>query len=797
MLKNLYNLLTTTLVALLPQMLFAHEGQACFTYEDHPCYLFWEGTGVLVFYLLLMLALVFFFYKKSKALDFCGKYLTPAFILVWMMGFVVYDIGMCTEKCDNEWSAFFTLLGVAPMAIIHSFEMFGLMSDVSAIHEECHDSSWFMFFFSLAHILAAFISMVYVIKHFGFNIVASIIRYWKTHFSMSDIQNLYVFWGMNDATYYLAKDIINHHHLANSKIVIIRIDSEKEGSNERLGIDRLFSFLSLTKAHLEKLQELQRLGCLSTNTFGSLTKISADNSDVMQRELRLNSLVRLIHRTKGTLHMFFLEDKETNNIEAVANLTRDKEIAAFATKRQIKFYCHARYNSVHRVIEDELTSEKIEVKVIDSSHINVELMKNTPTLHPVNYVTVENDATVSSPFNSLVIGFGEVGVDAVRFLYEFGAFVKSGPGVVERSDFCCHVVDTKMDELAGLFTVNAPSIVTTMNLKENEDAQMINLYNMDCRSIEFYNRLKEWINTLNYVVVATGDDETNISLAVRIFRLAIRSRKDNLSSLRILVRVQNDENGHIQKIAYHYNRLWAAEQNGIKKEKILHQKVITSTEPTNEPITLFGAANQVYTYEHVVNDTLKEDAKKYKRKYDLSVNELKRMAGEEPYPIQNWDDEQNDLMQLSGEFKGFAPTFSAVMKLRRMQSQNNANSLHEETKKRLAIKALGQNAYDEIPTHGLTRKAGSTTYSWSDHANLPIGKVQRVLDVLAQTEHLRWNASHEILGYKDEGDENFKDEARLKHGCLKPWSKLSEKMRSNDYDVVDVSLGLIDIDDNV
>ena len=69
--------------------------------------------------------------------------------------------------------------------------------------------------------------------------------------------------------------------------------------------------------------------------------------------------------------------------------------------------------------------------------------------------------------------------------------------------------------------------------------------------------------------------------------------------------------------------------------------------------------------------------------------------------------------------------------------------------------------------------------------------------MLAQTEHLRWNASHEILGYKDEGDENFKDEARLKHGCLKPWNKLSEKMQSNDYDVVDVSLGLIDIDSNI
>ena len=45
-------------------------------------------------------------------------------------------------------------------------------------------------------------------------------------------------------------------------------------------------------------------------------------------------------------------------------------------------------------------------------------------------------------------------------------------------------------------------------------------------------------------------------------------------------------------------------------------------------------------------------------------------------------------------------------------------------------------------------------------------------------------------------DEKDKDEARLKHGCLKDWTKLSTEMQSNDYDVVDVSLGIINIDNS-
>lgn len=769
---------------------------AMFRFPEHWLSLFWEGSITMVLYVLIMLALVWLFYKKSKVLNFCGRYLTQAFVVVWVMGFVIYVMGMYPGDQNTALDTFFSLLGVAPMAIIHAFEMFLLQSDVSALHDGCHNSSVFMCFFSVAHFFAAFISMVFVIKHFGFNIVTSIIRYWKTHFEITNIQNLFVFWGMNDATYYLAKDIIQKGYLSDSKIVIVRIDNEKEGSNERLGMERLFSFLSMTKAHLEKLQELQKLGCLSTNTFGSLTNVSlpADKDiDIIRYELRLNSLVRLIHRTGGTLHMFFLDDNDTANIQALANLRRDMEIRNFASRGKVNFYCHARYNSVHRVIEDELTGPNIDVKVVDSSHISVELMKKEPTLHPANYVKVEKDATVSSDFNALVIGFGEVGLDTVRFLYEFGAFVKNGMVKVERSGFHCHVVDQNMDDLAGLFSINAPSIVIAMNRKEIEAEKLINLYKMDCRSVDFYARLKNWIKTLNYIVIATGDDETNISLAIRIFRLAIREREDGLDGLRIMVRVQYDENGHVQKIAEHYNRLWKANKNSTDKD-CLHQRVTSSSEPVNTPLTLFGMANQVYTYDHVVKESLKEEAKKFKNEYDLCVNELKRMTGKAPDELVSWDEEQNLMMQFTGENIGYAPTFSGVMKLRRIQSQNIANSLHKGTKQLLAQMALGDRTLGEMRTHGLERKYGTHTYLWRDRFNMPIDDIQRVLDVLAQTEHLRWNASHEILGYRGMNDEKCKDEARLLHGCLKDWDQLSEETQSYDYNIVDVSLGIIDID---
>lgn len=745
--------------------------------------------------ILLALGCSFLIDRKHKWFEeVANRSLTHAFGFVWLFGFVVYDIGMYTGE---PWS----LLGNVPMAIVHAFGIFIFDSDVSAIHEPFHNNAWFMAAFSLVHFLAALVSLVFVLKHFGYNMIAA----FRRRFVGLPKENTFVFWGLNDATYYLAKDVNKHFsEVKNHRIVVVRTNNDIEKENTPNGMNRLFNFLSLKNKDLDRLKELD---CITTNTFVNLSTCEIDEKvqesfDILEKKFRLKSLCRIIRKkTTGSLHLFFLSGDDNANIQAVANLKKDTVIKEFAKRGKVKFYCHARYNSIHRVIEDELTEKNIEVKVVDSSHTCIELMKGNLELHPVKYVKVENDATVSSPFNALVIGFGEVGMDAVRFLYEFGAFVKSNSwhGIVERSKFHCYVVDEKMKELAGIFTANAPSIVTSKNWEHEDDNKMINLFSMDCRSVEFYEKLKNWIEKLNYIIVATGDDETNISLAVRIFRLAIRSRQDDLDKFRILVRIQHDENGHIKKIKEHYNRLWAAElQDKVdekNKKKRLHQDAITSDAQIETPITLFGSVESVYRYDNIIDSSLIEIAKKFKRKYDLSINELRIRSGEEPYPIEEWEDEQNNAMQIIGEYKGFAPTLGGVMRLRRVQSQNLGNCLHEATKKALAEAALG-NGYEDMFRHGLIRNEGELVYSWRDHSSDPIANVQKVLDVLAQTEHLRWNASHEILGYQGNEVEGYKDEARLVHGCLRDWDKLKDITKSYDYNIVDVSLSIIDINNS-
>lgn len=746
---------------------------------------------------LATVAIVFIIDKRHNWVErIVNRSLTIAFILVWLIGFIVYDIGMYTGE---PWSLF----GNAPMAIFHAFGIFVLDSDVSAIHEPFHNSAWFMMFFSLVHFLAALVSLVFVLKHFGFNIIAA----FRRRFARSPKENTYIFWGMNDATYYLAKDINNTKQARgdlNYRIVVVRTNNDTDNAVAKNGMERLFNFLSLKNKDLDRLKELD---CITTDTYSNLATIETTTNEkfkptnILREELRLKSICRFIRKTNGTVHLFFLSDNEEANILGVENLRRDNEILTFTKKGKVVFYCHARYNSAHRVIEDEHFSENVEVKVVDSSHISVELLKRNVELQPVSFVKIENDATVSSSFNSLVVGFSEVGMDAVRFLYEFGAFVKTGSTNenVVRSGFSCHVIDKEMSNLAGVFVANAPSIKPAMPFLEkdtdSDTKSSITLHQMDYRSVTFYQELKGWIgNNLNYIVICTENDELNISLAIRIFRLSIRYRQ-TMENLCILVRIHNDKNGHIQRIAEHYNRLWAAELHSNDKEKRTHQKTITNNEHLQMPIYLFGSDKETYTYENIISENLEREAKLYKDKYDASINAMKRQSGNREEETQNWENEHKDLMQLTDEYKGYSPTYSGVMRLRRIQSQNRENSLHLHTKQRLAYRALGDNDYSILTNHQLFRKENEITYTWKDYIK-PRPSVTRVLDVLAQTEHLRWNASHEILGYQDKGNEKYKDEARLYHGCIKEWNALSDITKSFDYNVVDVSLDIIENDRN-
>lgn len=763
------------------------------------------------------------------------------FVFIWLYGVVVYDIGMFTGDPVS-------LIGNLPMAILYGFKIFLLDSDVSELHEVFHESWLFSANFALVHFLAAILSMLFVIKHFGYNILSAI-KLWLVSYFGREREDTYVIWGFNEASCHLAESINDHYGelgcgkaSQSYRIVVVRTTSNDDDSAEaRTAINRIFNFLSLKDAELGKLISLK---CLTTSTFVNIEKVDSDNirskekndktkgkQYILRNVFGLNLLSRIIQKTSRNVHFIFMSDKERDNLYAVNLLVNDRTVNDFAEggdgNRRVIFYCHARNNSVHRVIEDVHESGKIRVKVVDSSHIGVEMLKekDNGALLPVNFVDVEADGTVSSAFHALVVGFSEVGLDATRFLYEFGAFVRTGStdDKAVRSEFHLDVVDRDMDALAGSFVANAPAIHPSMPFLKGcgDDKSLITLHKMDCRSAEFYLHLEKWIRTLQYIVIATDNDELNMTLAVRIFKAAARYRDTGSDDVRgsntakqsimdrlcILVRIHNDSDGHFRTIINHYNRLWKAftvSENGGKQDKV------GCDEEVKGPIYVFGLDIKTYTFENVVDDRLEKKAREYKEIYDKSVpltpeeRDARKKYGE--IGLTTWDKEEIDSLNMTEKenipesVRGMAryenkysPTYYGIMCLRRKQGQNFANCLHEVTKRLLMDKALEKNGLTFEELQGITREQDSLAYRPAEEMdNEVFEKFRRIAIVLAQTEHLRWNASHEILGYVPSKE---KDEVRLRHNYLRDWEHLSEekpeekeKVRAYDSNVADVVL---------
>ena len=737
----------------------------------------------------------------SKKKEFKGVSLFWPFAIVWLCGFVVYDVGMFTGESGS-------LFGNFPMAILHAFGMFVLDSDVSAIHEPFHNNGFFMCAFSVVHFAAAFISMWFVIRYFGFNIIASVKRFFaKSCFGRSK-DTTYVFWGMSDATYHLAKSI-NELHKRNDesyRIVIIKSNRDTDTSNSRNGFERLFNFLSSNDKDIEKIRDIEQ--CLTTNTFVNLPELnvlSLNNNNIL-KALGLKSVSKLIdEKTNGDVHMFFLSEDESANIKAVANLKIDSTIfKVFESnakangkikkndndtpiKRQVKFYCHARHNSINRVIEDFDATNKVEVRIVDTSHLSIECLKRDVRLQPISFVDIDktkNYGTVISHFTSLIIGFGETGKDALRFLYEFGAFVDSDDSKgTQRSKFNCHLVDKQLDSIIGPFRNSSPKLFSNRN--KSDDSHLVEIHSIDYNSDEFYNGLlSELSSNINYIVIAIGDDEAGMTLAVRILKFLRRQGRD-FKKLRILVRSYDSSLfSHMNKIASHYNE-------------------------NEERIILFGYVEQLYTYSMIIEDEFEKRGKDYYESY-RSLNPEHDEDG-------SWEQRRKKLKGLiklkkiqidsntgcpifeEKNFENPAPaTLSNLQKLRRKEKQDKANALHEATKMKI-LESIIPNWYNQlVPSifdfvntghHMIVRIKRKHSYISNpkevQYTDLE-PKEQLLMDNLAKLEHLRWNASHEVLGYTpmpSSVPDKLRgcDEVRITHNCLIDWEKLDDESDRIDY----------------
>lgn len=600
---------------------------------------------------------------------------------------------------------------------------------------------------------------------------------------ITDSKNhLYLFFGNNEPSELLIKDILEHDPKAVAIIIDVADIKEDAGSEWEsiVGLivhkQNVVTIANQIGAHVtiasQQLSDIERLitSREDFDAFGflGLSKIK-------------KFIYKLLKTTNPQLHIFFMEEDEDLNIRNIITLAKDITISSIAQKEALFhcIYCHARQNGPNRVIQDIAVKKNLNIKIVDSSHLAIELLKFDSDCHPVNVVKTSRDklATVESSLKTLIVGFGEVGRDAFRFLYEFGAFVNA-KDVNTRSPFECVIVDKNLDSIKGTMMASMPGIFQYNESARVFEANSVKFEAVDYGSQEFYTSvlLKDnFLEQVNYIIISIDNNDDAIALATRIFNHIRRVRQD-ISNLRIFVRCTDDNKVEsIQKIADHYNYGYGNGEN-------------------NTPIiSIFGQPAKIYSYDLIVSDRLRTEGEIFHKKYCEISEEGK-----------SWD-ERHKLLTDTG-----TPDIEKLRKLHRHESQDMANALHAGTKMILLKNAMNELAKESDSVFDWRsfcqryfRADGSMNFEGSrNNIRYPglSDKENEIILRIAQLEHLRWNAAHELMGYvfNDGGKEC--DERTMRHNCLCAWNQLdiqsdmitswSCDYKKYDFRVVDTTIAL-------
>lgn len=756
-------------------------------------------TAWLVFAVLLLI--FFLICWKWRAIKKCVTLTCLGWLalLAFLLGVFVYTIGSLQSDEMGLWDAIYTV----PSAVISSLGMFIYQDDISELTDEVKKDSMFMGLYSIAHFLAALITSFFLIRLIGMRVFYWIELQRESWFPCKGKKDLYLFYGINQQSVTLAESIYRDAPKG-KRIVFVNV-TESEDEGREVSIHSLFDVIKVKEEANERISDIE---AIIVNCHASLTNKEAaalasggmtckmDLFTLIGRGARLRCLARLMRKKSSNIHIFFLSndmDSNINNMEALldVDMPADEDM-------KVHIYCHARHSAKTRwaEIKDVCTYGKNpRIHIVDSSYLSVFSLKNNVAHHPVSFVEVDkNSATVSTPFRSMVIGFGETGEEAFKFLYEFGAFVDCNG---EKTAFHCTVIDQKTSELEGLFYAKAPSM---RDVKDKE----LSFRECSINSTAYWDLIEDEVRRgLNYIVVAMSDEELAIDTAVNICTLATRWRDDDASKLSVYLRSYRADNyKRMVRIASELND----KCGGIQLE-------------------IFGGMAEIFNYEVIVDNKYIRQAKKYHLVYDC-VSEGKIVA---EITDDMADDKWNELHrlepldELKERYKFPHPDghdIWNVEEVERKRDQNISNALHAMTKWQLLtgnapVPAKKEEKNDRAEKRKYwtekdlrrkmicddSKKEGEWGYKvWTPEymrttengrSALSDQDVTILLNV-ARCEHERWRAASRLQGQRlaPQKTRRYKQHTDLvKWEDLRPSDKIDKK-RTQGYDcaVVDTTI---------
>lgn len=435
-------------------------------------------------------------------------------------------------------------------------------------------------------------------------------------------------------------------------------------------------------------------------------------------------------------HFIAFKDTNFSYSQIIDTFSQIKKIAKSI------FYLHLEAD----VSEMEIVKEKYVAKVDKKSNSFVTCFNKYELLardfivkHPMSayvprdfydekQVTIKNDKTL----NVALLGFGKVNLKVLEMLVMQNQFVQAVDGKLQPKHTNYYVYDSSKNQLSNEMFIRLQyefdKISNTEELPKLDKICNITSEPINVKSLEHFESLNKLVdkNSFTYIIVSLGTDLENATFAKKIY--------DNF----------NDK-GNIKVFARFKENVESLNKN--EDEKIIY----------------FGERGEAFTHDLIVNNNLMHISQK--------VNSLyKKLNDNELLQIQEWE-KLSLVKQYANIYNALSIYFKLGMLGYRVCEKDNIPEGYVK---------INESEYEKKYFENVNKKE----FIYQNYFDL------NNRNVLAFSEHLRWNAYHYLLGYKpmklDDvllvGEELVTQSPYLKlHSCLTTWEgldKVNKKMLS-------------------
>lgn len=630
-------------------------------------------------------------------------FIRRAALLVFIAGFFVYYVGFTTghETLGTRLSWFASFF----RPLLSSMEMFAFHSDLIEVGEPCHESMVYMTIFSTVHFAAAAVSFAVAINYLGVRF-RSAWRWRRLQWQKKLDGNVHIFFGINNVSLQLAHDI--HEYAPKDTLIFINAPHEANNSG-LLGLTSIFNVFGFRR---EVVASIDKLNGIIRQTRMPIQMMEGNN---VLRQTKLDSV---LNKTHEFIRLYLLYEDDLQNLAKNIKLRSDDYFSRNMGKKAY-IYCRATVGKLNGGTSFEYNSRYgVETILVDASRLSVKALMCTPEAHPSNFVDFDyRTGYAKTVAHYLIIGFGETGQEAFKFLYEHGNFVY--PKDFEGHHAVFHIVDPTANQKKGFFEMRYPG------LAENNPDKLLDVdikwHNHSAGDGRFWDLMREIKDELNYVVIATGSDNRDIAIAYDLGEYALRWRKRRMEKFTIVVRCYN-------------------QSNESRFDELVESCV--DDENSQQVVRVIGKISESFSHRYIWEKCLERDAAIYSATSNYNFGKLLK-----DIRVADAEEAFRAWWKRHAQAKGNPIAYS---NLKRVETQEFSDAFHVFAK----LKCIGiiDRDTNAIGAENLEKLMACNTYT--DFENLPF------FSNLMQLEHLRCLASHVCMGYTPMSMEEFEETGR-------------------------------------